>query len=368
MVLGSQSLEDEALRQERVINILVRAPNWLGDVMMCTPALTSLRKTYPKANISVLVKKELKEALAGNPDISEIITFPSGAPFFKRVQFYLSLRVKKIDLAILFTNSFESALCAYLASARQRVGYNRDFRRLFLTDPVCTPSRLPPRIHQSDYYLNLVRKKGEPSRKGTVRNLDKTEGEKELIFFIPDADRNEVKKVWEQEGLTKAPLVIGFGPGAAFGNAKRWPPFRYALLGDKIVQKLGGRVVLFGSGVDDGVCENIIGLMNEKALSLAGKSSIKGLGAFLEKCDAYVTNDSGPMHIAASLKTPVVAIFGSTDQAESAPLSPLSTVVTAGASCSPCWKRECPSDHTCMESISADEVFTALQKILPKKK
>ncbi|MFH1994628.1 MAG: lipopolysaccharide heptosyltransferase II, partial [Nitrospinota bacterium] len=317
---------------DSIKNILVREPNWIGDIMMSTPAIHALRESFPNSRISVLIKKGLAPLLEGNGDIDEIISFsPEGLSPLSRISFYRDLKERDFDLALLFTNSFESALAAWLAGAKIRLGYRKDMRNLLLTHPVPLPKRESPRMHQSKFYTDLV------AEAGPGQPADR------LFFHVPEEAAIEAEKIWQENGLTGSSFVVGFGVGAAFGNAKRWPLERYSELANRIVRELEGKVIIFGGSGDRGDAENILSGCPAGVISLAGGVSLKTLGALLKRCDLYVTNDSGPMHIAAAVGTPIVAIFGSTDPSESAPLSDLYTIVRKEADCSPCWKRECPT-------------------------
>ncbi len=331
-------------------NILVRAPNWIGDIMMSTPAIHALRESFPNSSVSVLIKKGLAPLLEGNGDIDEIISFsPEGLSPLSRISFYHDLKERDFDLAVLFTNSFDSAFAAWLAGAKIRLGYRKDMRGLLLTHPIPLPKRESPRMHQSKFYTDLVAKigQGQPANR--------------LFFHLPEEAAAEADRIWKERGLSKS-FVVGFGIGAAFGSAKRWPLERYSELANRIVRKLGGKVIIFGGSGDRGDAENILSGCPAGVISLAGEISLKTLGALLKRCDLYITNDSGPMHIAAAVGTPIVAIFGPTDPSESAPISGSYTIVRKEADCSPCWKRECPTDHRCMEEINVDDLFSPVSE------
>ncbi|MBI3813913.1 MAG: glycosyltransferase family 9 protein [Nitrospinae bacterium] len=152
----------------QIKKILIRCPNWIGDVMLATPSISALREAFPASHISVLIKSNLSPLLQGNPDINEIISFePDSMTIPERLKFYGGLKEKNLDLAILLTNSFESALAMYLAGAKIRIGFNRDMRGLLLTEKVPVPSRKSPRIHQADYYLTLIKAISEDRRQKT---------------------------------------------------------------------------------------------------------------------------------------------------------------------------------------------------------
>lgn len=345
----------------KVKKILIRCPNWIGDVMLSIPSVSAVRKAFPSAYISILIKSNLSPLLEGNPDINEIISFePDLMSVTEKLKFYRGLKDKNFDLAILLTNSFESALSVYLAGIKERIGYKKDMRGIFLTEKIPMPSRKSPRMHQSDFYITLIKIISEVrSQKPEVR-INK------VSFYIPEDIQDSVDKFWDEKGLSKKSPLIGMNIGASYGSAKRWFPERFAELGDMIYSELKGEVILFGGSGDFNIEAEIKGRMNNKAISMVGKTTLKSLAAMIKRCHLFITNDSGPMHIAAAVGTPIVAIFGSTDPNETSPLSGNYKIVRKSVDCSPCWKRECPTDHKCMELIGVSDVMNAVMEMLGK--
>lgn len=344
-----------------VEKILIRCPNWIGDVMLAMPSISAVREAFPSSHISALIKSNLSPLLEGNPDINEIISFePDSMSILERFRFYRGLKEKNFALAILLTNSFESALSVYLSGIKNRIGFNKDMRGIFLTEKVPMPSRKSPRIHQAEYYLTLIETISEArSQKPEARS-------KKVSFYIPENIQNAVDRFWEEKGLSQKSPVIGMNIGASYGSAKRWMPERFAELGDSICDELKGEVILFGNSDDSNIENEIKGEMGHKPFSLIGKTTLKSLAAWIKRCSLFITNDSGPMHIAAAVGTPIVAIFGSTDPSETSPLSDDYKIVRKPVDCSPCWKRECPTDHRCMELITVSDVMDAVKEILDK--
>jgi heptosyltransferase-2 len=341
--------------------ILIRCPNWIGDVILSIPAISAVREAFPSAHISTLIKSDLSQLLEGNPDINEIISFePDLMSVTEKLKFYRGLKEKNFDLAILLTNSFESALSAYLAGIKERIGYKKDMRGIFLTEKIPMPPRKYPRMHQSDFYLTLVDSIPE------VRSQKLEARSKKVSFYITEDIQNSVDKFWEEKGLSEKSPVIGMNIGASYGSAKRWFPERFAELSDRIYSELKGEVILFGGSGDMSIEAEIKGGMKNKALSMVGKTTLKSLAAMIKRCHLFVTNDSGPMHIAAAVGTPIVAIFGSTDPSETSPLSDRYKIVRKPVDCSPCWKRECPTDHRCMELIKVSDVMDAVKEMTGK--
>ena len=340
------------------MKILIRCPNWIGDVMLSIPSISLVREAFPSAHISILIKSNLSPLLEGNPDINEIIPFnPETMSVIEKLKFYRGLKEKNFDLAILLTNSFESALFIYLAGIKERIGYNKDMRGIFLTKKIPMPSRKSPRMHQADFYLTLIKSISVVSSQWSVVS------NKKVSFYIPEDIQNAVDKFWNEKGLSKKSPVIGMNIGASYGSAKRWMPERFAELADRIYSELKGEIILFGSSGDFNIEAEIKGRMKNKVLSMVGKTTLKSLAAMIKRCHLFITNDSGPMHIAAAVGTPIVAIFGSTDPSETSPLCDKYKIVRRPVDCSPCWKRECPTDHKCMELIKVSDVMDAVKEM-----
>lgn len=340
--------------------ILIRGVNWIGDAVMTLPAVAAIGRAFPDAEISLLVKPWVAEIFKECPEIDDIILYDDR---FEGIagKFRLArvLRGKNFEMAILFQNAFDAAFISWLAGIPVRAGYARDGRSFLLTRAVPV-NRDNLGEHQVFYYLNLL----------NSMNI-KTDCTHPYIRL------SEKEREWAGNlvlsGLDdcKGPL-IGINPGATYGSAKRWPARRFAELINKITDRLNGRVIIFGSRKEVDIANEIYDLLKppaENTLIMSGKTDLRELAALIFECDAFITNDSGPMHIASALFVPTVAIFGSTNYTATGPFGKGHTVVSKDLDCSPCIKRECPEGHTrCMTEISEDDVFNALTNILPVEK
>ena len=357
-------------QNSKLKKILIRCPNWIGDVMLSIPSISAVREAFPSAHISTLIKSNLSPLLEGNPDINEIIPFnPDLMSIPERLKFYRSFKEKNFNLAILMTNSFESALSVFLAGIKNRVGFNKDMRGIFLTEKIPMPSRKSPRMHQAEYYLTLIEGISIDSKLGVPTRVGRQNLKLKTYMSIPEDIQMGVNKFWLEKGLTKRHYIIGMNIGASYGYAKRWMPERFTELADMIYSEAEAsnysvEVVLFGGNDDLNIEREIKGRMKHKALSIVGKATLKSLAAWIKRCHLFITNDSGPMHIAAAVGTPIVAIFGSTDPSETSPLCSNYTIVRKSVDCSPCWKRKCPTDHRCMELIEVSDVMDAVKEML----
>lgn len=325
---------------------VVVAPNWLGDAIMCLPAIAALRTLYPNCAWTVLARAPV-------------------APVFRLAE--LCLRVEVIsarpwpqlprcpaDVVIVLPNSFHAAVLSLRLRARQRIGYARD-RRGWLLNPALNapePGTIPG--HESFYYLELLRRAGI---------LTALPAESSADLRVPlHPDPASIAR-WRQRLRPGAAPVIALHVGATFGTAKRWMPERFAELAAAFAGR-GFSVVLVGSQAERELARKVrmLAALPFQIKNLAGETTLPELAALLASVDLVVANDSGPMHLAGAVGTPVVAIFGSTNERETYPLTEtgkLQLVKAPGIECSPCKLRECPIDHRCMTRVSVKMVLEA---------
>jgi heptosyltransferase II len=366
-----------AIRNLQSQRILVRGVNWLGDAVMTTPALLRLRERFPEAHITLLTPEKLRDLWLHHPAINEIITFGAGDGLFSVGR---KLREGNFDLALVLPNSPRSALEVWLADIPQRVGCARPWRNCFLTQTVAPRadavkmqrrstdeietlvadnsklktqnSKLPPSAHQVHEYLHLVAALGanhEPLAP--------------LLSIAPE----EIEAAKKKFALEKiAEPIFGLNPGAEYGPAKRWPVERFIAAAREIQQKTKCTWILYGGNADTDTANYIASQLpfaNSHLLNLAGQTSLRELMALLKSCRVLLTNDSGPMHVAAALGTPVVVPFGSTSPeltGPGLPDGPRHGLLKSDAPCSPCFRRTCPIDFRCMTGISVERIVEAV--------
>jgi len=317
-------------------NILVRATNWVGDAVMCVPALQALRERFPSARITILAKPWVAGLYAREPFADEVIPYTQGYWTTAR-----ALRERRFDAAILLQNAFEAALIVWLARIPVRIGYNLDARRLLLTRavPVPAPGDIPR--HQRFYYLELLRRAG-------------------LIDRMPDSDEIRLTR----PDVAVRP-VVGVSPGAAYGGAKRWLPERFAEAASRVAAAHNAGIALFGSASERSVCDQIAVLLPDRdVVNYAGRTTLAEFIDLAAACEVFLTNDSGVMHIASALGVPTVAIFGATDHEATGPTGALARIVREPVECSPCLLRECPIDHRCMTRVGAARVAEEALKLI----
>jgi heptosyltransferase-2 len=334
-------------------SILVRGVNWIGDAVMTMPALRALRKAYPGATISLLVKPQVIPVFENNPNVDEIIAYDEKCKgLIGKLRLARLLRKRKFSMAILLQNAFDAALIAWLARVPKRIGYNRDRRGFLLTDPVPFSGE-DRKIHHTAYYLKLLSSAGIPT------------GVEEPVIYLSLEERLQARAALSE--LSRP--ILGIGPGATFGSAKRWFPGRFAEVANWFRRDTGGHAVIFGSQSEMALAHEIDKRIPEGKLFLAGKTSLRELAALISECDVMIANDSGSMHIACAVGTPTLAIFGSTDPKLTGPVGVGHDIIKKDFSCSPCFERSClTKDLRCMYTVTAEEVFFRIKELLPHKR
>lgn len=333
------------------MKIVVRAPNWVGDSVLVLPAMETIIRNYPESEVWVAAQPWIKDLFPMSGMFAGTLSLPEQKGLKNLQHAARSLREARFDLGILFTNSFASALVFYLAKIPQRWGYKKDGRGLLLTKGISMGSEETP-VHQTRYYLDLL------------RGLGMKEFQEEYSLPVDQKEKVLTEEWLESQNIPiQRPFII-INPGAYYGSAKRWPAERYAELASLLQNRMRAQVLIVGSSGETPLAEAIASRMSERPHVLAGKTSLPRLAALLSFADLFVTNDSGPMHLANVLKVPLVALFGPTEPARTGPIQQPAMVIHKGAPCWPCLYRQCPFDHRCMMDISPGEVLQACQKLL----
>lgn len=336
-------------------NILIRSTNWIGDAVMTTPAIRSIRCNFPEAKITLLALPWVEDVFRACPHIDHIFIYDRQGRhqgLRGKLRLAAELRRENYDLAILLQNAFEAALITFLARIPVRGGYTTDGRGLLLTHGVRKHPDIKTR-HQVHYYQEMLEGLG----------VRRSENNPEL--FLEPAAMKEADVLLRDILQGQELPVIGLNPGAAYGPAKCWPAAKYAELADHLSQETGGLIVIFGTAADQKAAAEIRAAAGKRVMDLTGKTTLALALACIARCSVFVTNDSGLMHAAAALNTPLVAVFGSTDHIATGPYSEQATIVRQAVDCSPCMKTHCPEGHfRCMEGITVQEVEQAVLRRL----
>ena len=322
---------------------------------MTTPAVRAIRQRFPSTHISLLAKPWVVPVFESSKHIDQLLIYDDNGRHKGILgKFRLARDLKKyhFDAAILLQNAFEAALITFLADIPIRIGYDTDVRQLFLTHAVSCTNEIKKK-HQTGYYLNII------------RGIGIKEDNRELYLRLNQKDRFRAEKILLEQHLSLDDKIVGINPGATYGPAKQWPFDRYARLADKIQTFTKAHIIIFGGPNDRNLGKKISQKMQYRPIDLSGKTSLGEAMALIERCDLFITNDSGLMHVAAALDVPLIAVFGSTNSITTGPLSQNSRIVQVPLECSPCLRPECPQGHlNCMDQISVEMVFNVVKDML----
>jgi len=342
--------------------ILIRGTNWIGDAVISIPAMKQLRRLFPHAHISLLVRPWVRDIYAKADFVDEVLNYDrqgihrGWAGFYRLVS---DLERRHFDLAVLLQNAFEAALLAWCARIPRRIGYARDARSFLLTN-ACRIDAAVRQMHQVYYYLGILSGAGLIEK----RPWEYSGQDLSISVGIREEDKRAALEMLRSRGIPETQKLVGINAGASYGEAKRWLADRYAALADELVKQYGVQIVLFGSSDDLPVVKEVASAMKHSPLILAGRTSLGQLMALIKECILLITNDSGPMHLAAALDVPQIALFGSTSEKATGPLSPHAVVIKHAVECSPCFLRKCPLDFRCMKGISVQRVLEEAGKKL----
>lgn len=334
-------------------NIIVRMPNWIGDMVMATPVLTDLRKTYPQARITAMCRAPVSDLLLADPEIDELFCFSKTSSFSRHSEkknLIEKLRCGKYDLGILLTHSLSSAWWFWQGKVKARLGYDCNGRRLLLNHSVPLPENID-RQHLVLTYKMLLEPLGIPISDSPPR------------LFLSPKEVNEARQLLKQHGVTEKSKVVGINPGATYGSAKCWLPERFREVAEKLLRDESVVIVFFGDQLSTPLVKEISQGLPSRVVNLAGLTSLRELAALISLCDVLLTNDSGPMHIADALGTKILALFGSTSEIVTGPYR-TGKVIHKHVECSPCYQRTCPIDFRCMKRISSEEVYREICHML----
>ncbi len=334
--------------------IIVRMPNWIGDLVMATPVLADLRKAYPKAHITAMCRLPIAELLESDPNIDELFCFSKLTGIRRRFgnrNVTEKLKQGKYDLGVLLTHSFSSAWWFWVGHVKRRLGYRGHFRSLLLTDPVSFPEQVKQQ-HLVLTYKALLTTLGIPLSQSLP------------AIYLRDEEKLSASRLLARYGITEKTKIVGIHPGAAYGTAKCWLPERFRQVTQKLCEtEKDVYCVYFGDlgtvKLIQGICEG----MPANVVNLAGTTSIRELSSLISLCTVFLTNDSGPMHIADALGVKTIALFGSTDPKITGPYGG-GCVIQKKVPCSPCYKRVCPIDFPCMKGIAAEQVYEQIRQNL----
>ncbi|NQT90816.1 MAG: glycosyltransferase family 9 protein [Candidatus Omnitrophica bacterium] len=337
--------------------LLIRTDR-LGDVVLTTPAIKAIRDAYPDAYIAMMVRPYAELAVKGNPYLDEVIVYDKYGKhrsIAATIRFATELRKKGFDTAVIFHPTNRAHIISYLAGIPRRIGY--DGRLPFLLTDRIRSTKHEGIKHELDYNLDML------------KSLDIEAKDKSLYVPVSDEARKHVDDLLVGSGINPDDRVVAIHPGASCPS-KIWPSERFAKLADKLIENYGAKVVVVGGSDKRGTfCADIVRkFMLKEALFLSGKLDISQLAALLKRSVLLISNDSGPVHVAVAVGTPVVSIFGRRQPGLSplrwGPLGPKDIVLHKDVGCAGiCLAHECRREFDCLKAISIDDALTAIRSL-----
>lgn len=328
--------------------LLIRLSS-LGDIVLTTPVIRAVRAHFPKAHIAMLVGKQSADVLRENPHLDEILPFDRLAKdkdTGEMLRVARALRARQFTVAIDMQRKFRTGLLMYLSGADVRVGKGR-----FATVGV----RERGNKHATEHYFDLLHAVGIPA------------AEPQLEMFLAAAERAEAKRRLAAAGVRAEGLKVGLFPGAGW-KLREWMPERFAAIGDRLAQDFDADVLVFGGEQEAALVGSVVEMMDARAVPFAGNLRVRELAACIETCDLFLTNDTGPMHIAAAVGTPTVSLFGPGNHIRFQPLGTLHETVRHDVPCSPCKQfTDTCKDNICMKKIEVDEVWRSVTDVLGRR-
>ncbi len=336
-------------------NILVIRTDRMGDVILTTPSIKALRQHFPDAKISVLVAPATRELVEGNPNIDEVIVFDRqgahrGLRVFKLIRY---LRRQNFDLAILFHTKKITNLICFLANIPNRIGYKNEKYGFLLT--LGLPDDRPEGSkHEAQYCLDVLKPIGIQSN--------------DLALYVPVGNKEEqwVNSFLVGQGIHPHDRLVAVHPGASC-ISKRWAPAKFAELINKIQSKFDYKIVIIGNQDVKSIVNEIKSHLNKPVVDVIGETTVRQLVSLLKRSQTLISNDSGPVQVAAALQKPVIVLYGRNQPGLSAkrwrPLSDKSIVLQKDVGCQICLAHRCQIGFKCLEALTPQEVFEAFDAL-----
>ncbi|MFH1753519.1 MAG: glycosyltransferase family 9 protein [Candidatus Omnitrophota bacterium] len=349
------------------LKILLINPFGIGDMLFSTPLIEILKERYPGASLSYICNKRTLDALEKCPSLENVFVFEKGdykelwksdkRRFLREfVRFVRKVRNEKFDIAIDMSMGHQYGLFLKLMRVPERVGFDYKGRGRFHTKRLAFDGFTDKPI--GEYYKDLLLLAGLGS------------GDKRIKIWWTEEDAGYIQKFFDDNKLDRADTIIGIAPGGgvSFGKEKisfkRWPHEKFAQLADRIIEKIGAKVIFIWGPGEEGLIKDILGLM-QMAPIVAPKTSIRQMAALMSMCDCVVSNDAGPLHVAVAAGSRTVSIFGPSDQRVYGPypVNERNITVTKGIECRPCYKKfRVPDCKTleCLNKLEVEDVFIAV--------
>ena len=345
----------EADRDRR---ILIIRTDRIGDVLLSTPVIKAVREVYPNSHIAVMVRPYAEEIVDGNPYLDEVILYDKNGKhkgWFATLKFANELREKRFDLALILHPTNRSNLIPFLAGIPERVGYNKKLG-VFLTKKIKDLKHLGEK-HEIDYNLDVLRAVGIEVK------------ERQLYMPVKDEHERVIDRFFVLNDLNEGQGIIAFHPGASCPS-KRWSAYRFGRVADELIERYKFKVVIIGGPSDAETVKQMHMAMLHTPIVLSEKHSLGEVAALLKRCKIFISNDSGPVHIAVAVGTPVIAIFGRSDPGLSpkrwAPTGLNDIVIHKDVGCRECFAHNCEINFKCLEAITIEDALKTAETLLKK--
>ncbi len=338
--------------------ILIIRTDRIGDVLLSTPAIKAVRDAYPNAHVAIMVRPYAEDIVEGNPYLDEVILYDKDGEhknWLGMLRFVGELRRKKFDTALILHPTNRSNLIPFLAGIPERVGYDKKFGTL-LTKRLKDLKHLGEK-HETDYNLEVLRAVGIEAK------------DKVLYMPIKKEDEKVIDRFFMLNNLNEGNGVIAFHPGASCPS-KRWSAYRFGRVADELIDKYKFKVVIIGGPQDVETVKQMHMAMLNTPIILSEEHSLGEVAALLKRCKIFISNDSGPVHIAVAVGTPVISIFGRSDPGLSpkrwAPIGEKDIVIHKDVGCRECFAHKCEINFKCLEAITVGDVLNAAETLFKK--
>lgn len=317
----------------------------MGDTLFTLPALCALKNHFQDAKISCILGRTSAPLLENHPCVDERIILPANA-FKEKLKIFSELKSKHFDAAVLFQHTLLNALYAKMLGVPVRAGLNWKGCGGLLTHKIPCDAGW----HEAERYLKIAELLG-------------AQGERKYELHVTLQEREEAKNMLKAVNIEQDDFIAGMFPGTSGKwKIKRWSEERFAALADKMNETAGAKIIVFGGAEDEKCVRNVVSKMSTPAVNLCGKTTLRQLAALSALCRVVISNDTGPMHLAAACGANVIDICGQSNPGKTGPLSDKAVVVRKDIPCSPCRRLEC--DHrSCLELITVDEVLETVRKV-----
>ncbi|MFH0790275.1 MAG: lipopolysaccharide heptosyltransferase II [Candidatus Omnitrophota bacterium] len=342
--------------KEKFKRILVIRTDRIGDVLLSTPVIKALRDNYPYAYIAMMVSAYSKDIVDGNPYLDEVIIYDKDGrhkSWFSSLKFAFRLKKRKFDLAVILHPVRRVHLISFFAGIPRRVGYDRKFGFL-LTDKIKHRKQLGEK-HELEYNLEMLNSLGIEAK------------DKALFMPIRPESEDWLKELLSRAGIKENENLLVIHPAASCPS-KIWPAERFAQAADKLIERYAFKVLVVAGAKDTFLAENVVEHMRYAAVNLAGKTSVSQLASILKRAILFISNDSGPVHIASAVGTPVISIFGRSQKGLSpkrwGPLGLKDRILHKEAGCIECLAHNCNKGFICLKAITVEDVLKTVDSIM----